>query len=124
MKRTYVVALLGAGTIALGAAAFAASGTMSSTPPQVAKLEVAPVAIRQRHTMEDMLALSNGISYDAAARLLGVPGHVEARQVLDTLDLTDHAGVTVYAWPNPDGSRILLVFRSDRLIHRTQVGLR
>jgi len=124
MKRTYVVALLGAGTIALGAAAFAASGTMSSAPPQVAKLEVAPVAIRQRHTMEDMLALSNGISYDAAARLLGVPGHVEARQVLDTLDLTDHAGVTVYAWPNPDGSRILLVFRSDRLIHRTQVGLR
>lgn len=124
MKRTYVVALLGAGTIALGAAAFAASGTMPGTAPQVGTLDVATASIRQRHTMEDMLALSNGISYDAAARLLGVPGHVEARQVLDTLDLVDHTGVAVYRWPNPDGSRILLVFRDDRLIHRTQVGLR
>lgn len=124
MKRTYVVALLGAGTIALGAAAYAASGTMSGAAPQVAKVDVAPITIRQRHTMADMLALSNGVSYDDAARSLGVPGHVEARQALDTLDLADHTGVAVYRWPNPDGSRILLVFRDDRLIHRTQVGLR
>jgi hypothetical protein len=123
MKLPHIIALVGAGAAILGAAALGAGGTIYGTPA-TATADAPAISIRQRHTMADMLALSDGMSYDDAARMLGTLGHATTRRSAGIPGLEDDDTVDVYTWPNPDGSRVVLVFRSDRLIHRTQVGLR
>ncbi len=126
MKLSYLGALVGALGVGLGATALVAGGTMSRATPvaTAAVADIATMSIRQRHTLQDMLDLSDGISYDDAARTLGIPGHLQSRRAAGLPDIEDDSRVTVYAWPNPDNSRVVLVFRNDRLIHRTQTGLR
>lgn len=125
MKLPYIIALVGVGAISLGAAAFASNNLLSESKPAavVAKVGTAPMPVRQRHTLADMLRLDDGISYDDAARTLGTVGHAESRSASGLPGAEQDPRLTVYAWPNPDGSRIILAFESDRLIHRTHVGL-
>ncbi len=126
MKLTYIAALVGAVAVTLGAVAFTVGGTMSGTAATAtaATADVTTMSIRQRHTTADMFDLSDGISYDEAARTLGVPGHLQTRNAAGIPGMENDPRVSVYAWPNHDGSRIVLVFRNDRLVHRTQVGMR
>jgi hypothetical protein len=125
MKLPYIIALVGVGAISLGAAAFASNLRSESKPAvTVAKVDTAPMPVPQRHTLADMLMLDDGISYDDAARALGTVGHAENRGASGLAGAEQDARITVYAWPNPDGSRIILAFQNDRLVHRTHVGLR
>jgi hypothetical protein len=125
MKLPYIIALVGVGAISLGAAAFASNLSSESEPAvAVAKVDTVPMPVPQRHTLEDMLKLDDGISYDNAARALGTVGHAESRSASGLAGAEQDPRITVYAWPNPDGSRIILAFQNDRLIHRTHVGLR
>jgi hypothetical protein len=71
-----------------------------------------------------MMELPDGISYDDAARRLGTVGHSEVRALAVDMGISQGGNVAVYAWPNADGSRIVLVFQHDRLVHRAQEGLR
>ncbi|WP_143149235.1 hypothetical protein [Hyphomicrobium sp. CS1BSMeth3] len=125
MKLPYIAALVGAVGISLGAAVFIAAGSTSGTTATAtaATADVVTMSIRQRHTIADMIELSDGITYDDAARSLGVPGHLQTRNVAGMPGIENDPRVSVYAWPNPDGSRVILAFRNDRLIHRTHVGL-
>jgi hypothetical protein len=70
------------------------------------------------------MELPDGISYDDAARRLGTVGHSEVRTLAVDMGISQGGNVAVYAWPNADGSRIVLVFQHDRLVHRAQEGLR
>ncbi|MFN3743874.1 MAG: hypothetical protein ACK4TL_04135 [Hyphomicrobiaceae bacterium] len=123
MKLPHIIALVGAGAVILGAAALGAGGTIYGKPA-TATANAPAIAVPQRHTLADMLALADGISYDDAARSLGTLGHAVTRRSAGIPGLEDDDTVEVYAWPNPDGSRVVLVFRDDRLVHRAQVGLR
>lgn len=78
---------------------------------------------QQRHTMQDFHGLREGISYDDASRTLGHPGHEALKGNPERLPATPF-DADVYVWPNPDGSRIVLVFAADRLVDKRQVGLR
>jgi hypothetical protein len=125
MKVPYITALCAAGAISLGGAAFATGNLLSgSVAPAAQAPQAAALPIPQRHTLADMLQLEDGITYDNAARTLGTLGHAETWQAASLPEMKNTAGMAVYAWPNPDGSRIVLVFQHDRLIHRTQEGLR
>jgi hypothetical protein len=125
MKLPYIIALVGVGAISLGAAAFASNLTSDSKPAAiVAKVETAPMPVPQRHSLADMMKLDDGISYDDAARRLGTVGHAESRSASGLAGAEQDPRIAVYAWPNPDGSRIILAFESDRLVHRTHEGLR
>ena len=125
MKLPYIIALVGVGAISLGAAAFASNLRSESKPvATVAKGDTSPMPVPQRHTLADMLTLEDGISYDDAARTLGTVGHAEDRSASGLPGAGQDPRLTVYAWPNPDGSRIILAFQNDRLVHRTHVGLR
>lgn len=121
MKLPYMAALVGVGAISLGAAALAAGSLLSESTPAAAAAtsETSPITIRQRHTLADMLRLDDGISYDDAARALGTFGHAESRRASGLPGAEEDPRITVYAWPNPDGSRIILAFQDDRLVHRT-----
>jgi hypothetical protein len=126
MKLPYIIALVGVGAISLGAAAFASNNLLAESKPAavVAKVDTAPMPVPQRHSMADMMMLDDGISYDDAARTLGTVGHAESRSAAGLPGAEHDPRITVYAWPNPDGSRIILAFQNDRLVHRTHVGLR
>lgn len=123
--RNAIIALAGAGAVAITGAALAAGSRSVSQPtvstaPTVAK--VALPTIQQRHTKSDMMALADGISYDDAARALGTLGHAEGHKLAVDLGLSQGGKIAVYAWPNPDGSRVVLVFQHDRLVHRQLDG--
>ena len=122
MKRIYVVVLLAGAAAALGTAALATGVAMKRTPPPAA----APIeiSIAPRHSLADLEALPTGLTYDEAARMLGTPGHTEHRSAAVQSGIADDALATVYAWPNPDGSRVVLVFQNDLLTHKTHIGLR
>lgn len=126
MRLPYIAALVGVGAISLGAAAFASSNLLSESKPAavVAKVDARPMPIPPRHTLADMLRLDDGISYDDAARTLGTVGHEESRSAAGLAGAEEDPRIAVYAWPNPDGSRVILAFQNDRLVHRTHVGLR
>jgi hypothetical protein len=126
MKLPYIIALVGVGAISLGAAAFASNNLRSESKPAptAEKVDTRPMPVPQRHTLVDMLKLDDGISYDDAARTLGTFGHAETRSASGLAGAEQDPRITVYAWPNPDGSRIILAFENDRLVHRTHVGLR
>jgi len=122
MKRIYVVLMLGAAAAALGTAALAAGVAMKRTPPPAAapiELSIAP-----RHSLADLEELPTGLTYDEAARMLRTPGHAENRSAAGMPGIAADAAASVYAWPNPDGSRVLLVFRDGLLAHKTHEGLR
>ena len=126
MKRRYFVVLLAAAAT-MGAGTLAVVGTTPATTATVAKVATASISvpsITQRHTVADMMALGDGISYDDAARMLGTFGHVQVDKLAVDMGLSRGGAVAVYAWPNPDGSRVVLVFRDDRLIHRALVDQR
>jgi hypothetical protein len=126
MKLPYIAALVAAGAISLGGAAFATGSLLSGNAAPAATAQApqaAPMPVRPRHTLADMLELEDGITYDDAARTLGTLGHAETWQAANLPDVKNTIGMAVYAWPNPDGSRIVLVFQHDRLIHRTHEGL-
>jgi len=124
MKLSYVVALVGAVGVGMSATVLAAGGVLSSpaTTATAATPKAAPTTIRQRHTVADMMELQDGISYDDAARTLGTFGHAEGVRLAVDMGLSQGGNVAVYAWPNPDGSRIVLVFQHDRLIYRKHEG--
>jgi hypothetical protein len=122
MKRIYVVLLLGAAAAGLGTAALATGAAMKRTPPPAA----APIeiSIAPRHSLADLEELPTGITYDEAARMLGTPGHAETRSAATLSGIAAEVPASVYSWPNPDGSRIILVFQKDLLTHKTHEGLR
>ncbi|HWV81809.1 MAG TPA: hypothetical protein VNZ50_10295 [Hyphomicrobiaceae bacterium] len=125
MRLPYIIALVGVGAISLGAAAFASNLRSESKPAAtVAKVDTSPMPVPQRHTLEDLLKLEDGISYDDAARTLGTVGHAENKSASGLPGAEQDSRLKVYAWPNPDGSRVILSFQDDRLVHRTHVGLR
>ena len=124
MKLQHIAAIVGTGVISLSAAAFAASNLLASSPPPAVAAPAAAMPIPQRHTLANMEALPHGISYDDAARRLGTVGHIEGRTLAIDMGLSQGGNAAVYAWPNPDGSRVVLVFQHDRLVHRTHEGLR
>jgi hypothetical protein len=129
MKLPYIAALVAAGAISLGGAAFATGSLLSGSPAPVApevtaQAQAAPMPVRPRHTLADMQELQDGISYDHAARTLGTLGHAETWQAAGLPGMKNTAGMAVYSWPNPDGSRVVLVFQHDRLIHKRHEGLR
>lgn len=121
MNRKYVVLLLGVVTAGLGTAALATGSAFNRAPAPVAAPAV--ITIAPRHTLADLEALPLGLSYDAAARTLGTPGHAEPRSAALLSGIADDVAASVYAWPNADGSRIVLVFQNDALTHKTHEGL-
>jgi hypothetical protein len=86
-------------------------------------LQEAPLTVQQRHSMQDLLSLRQGISYDDAARTLGHVGHELLRTDLEGI-LNVPKDAKAYMWPNPDGSRIVLIFSKGGLAQRHQFGLR
>jgi hypothetical protein len=122
MKRIYMVVLLGGAAAALGTAALA-TGVAKSRPavPAAAPVEI---IMPQRHSLADLEDLPTGLTYDQAARRLGTPGHSEVRSAAALSGIADEVVASVYAWPNPDGSRIILVFQNDLLTHKAHEGLR
>lgn len=117
MKRGIV--LVGVGVAAMGVAALLA---VSIEPTESVIAEAPPMMTQQRHTMEDFRNLGDGISYDDAARMLRHVGHEVLRG--EPADIPNvRSDASVYMWPNPNGSRIVLVFRGDRLTQKAQVGL-
>ncbi len=115
-------------TIALGLTmtplgAAAAFVTASIEPLSSAGADIPPPSLRQRHTVQDFHGLREGISYDEAARTLGHVGHEVLRRAPDDIPAIP-ADADVYSWPNPNGSRIVLVFVGDRLVDKRQFGLR
>ena len=123
MKFHYM-ALIGVtvGAVAIWAATFEGG---SATPRTTTKAEAPDLSISPRHTMGKFLELRDGASYDEAARTLGYLGHEVPKGSPDGAPgVGDEAGVLVYAWPNADGSRIVLVFKNDRLVQKAQIGLR
>lgn len=122
MKQIYVVVLLGAAAAALGTAALATGVAKSRTAvPAAAPVEI---IMPQRHSLADLEELPTGLTYDEAARRLGTPGHAENRGAAGLPGIAEDAAASVFAWPNADGSRVLLVFRDDLLAHKTHEGLR
>jgi hypothetical protein len=124
MKLPYMAAIAAVGVVSLGAAAFAASNLLASSPPPAVAAPARAMPVPQRHTLADMLELPEGISYDDAARRLGTVGHSEGWALAANMGVSQGGNVAVYAWPNPDGSRVVLIFQHDRLVQRTQEGLR
>jgi hypothetical protein len=124
MKLPYIAAIVSVGAIALGAATFATSNLLANSPPPPVAAPAPAMPVPQRHTLADMMELPDGISYDDAARRLGTVGHSEVRALAVDMGISQGGNVAVYAWPNADGSRIVLVFQHDRLVHRAQEGLR
>ena len=116
------------GAIAIGLAAVlmgavVAAVTVGIVPASPVTADTPQPIIQQRHTMNDFHELHEGISYDGAARTLGHQGHEVLRGTPeDIADIPPDADV--YLWPNPNGSRIVLIFVSDRLFQKRQVGLR
>ena len=109
------------GAVAIWAATF--EGHVA-TPHTSAKADILDLSIGQRHTMHNFLELRDGISYDETARTLGYAGHEVPRgSTAGVPGVGDEAGALVFAWPNADGSRIVLVFKKDRLVQKAQVGL-
>jgi hypothetical protein len=117
-RRTIVVGLT---MTLLGAAA--AAVTAGIEPLSSAGAELPQPWLRQRHTMHDFHGLREGSSYDEAARTLGHLGHEVLRPTPEDIPAIPE-GADVYSWPNPNGSRIVLVFVEDRLVDKRQFGLR
>ena len=97
------------------------SGLTANSPLAVAP---APSEMLQRHSNKDFDELQLSMSYDEASRALGHVGHFDFAGFGEKLPDDIPPGSKILFWPNPDGSRIVLIFANDRLIHKMQFGLR
>jgi hypothetical protein len=78
----------------------------------------------QRHSIADFERLRQGISYDEASRTLGHVGYFGVLGPAESVPTHLSPGSKVFTWPNPSGSRIVLVFKKDQLIEKKQFGLK
>jgi hypothetical protein len=78
----------------------------------------------QRHSIADFEGLRHGISYDEASRTLGHVGHFGVLGSPENVSTAISPDSKVFSWPNPNGSRIVLVFKKDQLIDKKQFGLK
>jgi hypothetical protein len=118
MKYRYVFAFLGAVSVCGAASAIATMVPIAETTTNDH-----PIEIRQRHTLRDFHELPAGISYDDASRTLGHIGHEILRSAQGDIPSIER-GVDAFEWPNPNGSRMVLIFRNDRMILKLQTELR
>jgi len=117
MKRRIMV--MGLVVFVVGAAAALA---VNFTPGGSVTADIPQATVQQRHTLQDFQDLRDGISYDGATRTLGHLAHEVLRGTSEEVPGIS-ADAKMYTWPNPNGSRIVLVFREDRLIQKIQFGL-
>jgi hypothetical protein len=72
-------------------------------------------------TLAEYSRLSDGISYSAAAAIVGTQG-VETSRV--AIPETPSLLTIAYSWKNDDGSNAIVMFQGDKLISKSQVGLK
>jgi len=76
-------------------------------------------------TMSEYQNVTNGLSYSQVAQIIGEPGEETGRShIVADPGLTASVETVSYQWINPDGSHMNAIFQNDRLIAKTQFGLR
>lgn len=117
------------GIASLGAlAAFVVAPGASPRPaPAPAVVEIVPPAvITQRYSSAQYEALTDGMSYDDAARALGHPGqHATKASMAEIGGDALKPKTMTFVWRNPDRSSVLLVFNEeDQLVQRAYLAAR
>lgn len=76
-------------------------------------------------TMSEYQQVANGMTYRQVSRIIGAPGEETSRSRIDGVSGTMSGMETVsYHWINPDGSNMNAIFQNDKLMSKTQFGLR
>jgi len=82
-----------------------------------AKREVSEV-LTNFATKDKYERIRNGMNYDSVREIMGGDGEERSRSVV--------AGISTaaYAWSNPDGGNMLVIFQDGRLVQKSQAGLK
>ena len=76
-------------------------------------------------TLEHYEQLHDGMSYAAAVAVIGSYGTETSRNHIQGSPGVMPVLTTVsYSWKNSDGSNMLAIFQNDRLLQKSQFGLR
>jgi len=76
-------------------------------------------------TLEHYEQLQDGMSYAAAVAVIGSDGTETSRNHIQGSPGVMPSLTTVsYAWQNSDGSNMLAIFQNDKLMQKSQFGLR
>jgi hypothetical protein len=76
-------------------------------------------------TMSEYQKVTNGMSYSQVALIIGEPGEEASRSNIEVVPgVTESIETVSYQWINPNGSHMNAIFQNDRLITKTQAGLR
>jgi len=78
----------------------------------------------KHYTMAKYEQLTDGMSYTEAVSVLGDGGKEQSRSHMDGVPgVTPAIDTVAYAWQNPDGSNIILMFQNDKMQNKAQAGL-
>ena len=106
----------------------APTGRVPTTAPAAASVPEEVVLPHPRVTMEQYEQLFNGISYENAQTLVSLgPGTELSRTGYfgSVYGEPSHRIETVtYVWKNPDGSSLIALFRENKLVSKSQSGLK
>jgi predicted Zn finger-like uncharacterized protein len=76
-------------------------------------------------SMSEYQKVANGMSYSQVAQIIGEPGEETGRSNIKSVPgVTANLETVSYQWINHDGSHMNAIFQNDRLISKTQFGLR
>jgi predicted Zn finger-like uncharacterized protein len=76
-------------------------------------------------SMSEYQKVANGMSYSQVAQIIGEPGEETGRSNIESVPgVTANVETVSYQWINHDGSHMNAIFQNDRLITKTQFGLR
>jgi hypothetical protein len=93
--------------------------TPSSPPP------IEPAKQSRQITLEMYGMMKEGISYDEARAVIGFDGEELSSNVIrGAPGVIEDVHTVAYSWKNWDGSNMLLMFQNDRLMSRSQFGLK
>ena len=93
-------------------------GTSGSSP-------AAPAAKRVVVTKSDYDRIADGMSYRQVAAIIGSQGEEMSRNKIEGVPgVMESVETVMYVWQNEDGTNMNAMFQNDRLMQKSQFGLK
>jgi len=76
-------------------------------------------------TYDEYLRVQNGMTYKQVFNIIGVKGQETGRNFLDGVPgVMDSIETVVYQWINNDGSNAIVMLLNDKVVQKSQFGLK
>ena len=75
-------------------------------------------------TMEKFSKIENGMSYEAVVGIIGKEGELNSQNQIQGGGVVPTIDTAMYSWTNPSGTGMNAIFQNDKLMQKSQFGLK